>query len=194
MKIKPKWQRLLGKLTWYWGIHHRLLPASSESDPVRVVWFSFLAGSCIFFCLELLLLLVWFVPPTCWRIEETEGQEKGKEIMKSVYFHVTTHVQKPTEVHRLPKYSSTSERKWRKFKNNKKLTSTKFPEYTSSNVTSRSRTMSLPLGISLPAGCLFPPNINPKSPKKLERRKKKHFINAATQRWKQCFCFKQACF
>ena len=47
-------------------------------------------------------------------------------------------------------------------------TSTKFPEYTSSNVTSRSRTMSFPLGMFLSCCCRLPPNMNPKSPKKLK--------------------------
>lgn len=49
------------------------------------------------------------------------------------------------------------------------LTSTKFPEYTSSSVTSRSRMMSFPLGIFLSCCCRLPPNMNPKSPKKLQR-------------------------
>lgn len=86
------WGWLLGKLTWYWGIHHRLLPVSSGSDLVLAVWFSFLAGSCIFFCLALLLQQVCFVPPTCWRREETEGQEKGKEI--TVHYHVIMYTAK----------------------------------------------------------------------------------------------------
>lgn len=197
------WEWLLGKLTWYWGIHHRLLPGSSGSDLVLAVWFSFLAGSCIFFCLALLLQQVCFVSPTCWRREETEGQEKGKEI--TVHYHVTMYTAKQNSMkeHWGSEYFSTSERKWRGIKNKKKLTSTKFPEYTSSRVTSRSSTMSLPLGISRPAGCLFPPNINPKSPKKLAKKKQKKHIWISTQShsvdWKcnekvQHFCFKQTCF
>lgn len=170
--VEPKWELFSGKLTWYWGIHHRLLPVSSGSDLVLAVWFSFPAGSCIFFCLALLLLQVCFVPPTYWRREET--QEKEKEI--TVHYHVTMYTakQKPIREHRRSEYYSTSGRKRRGIKNKKKLTSTKFPEYTSSRVTSRSRTMSLPRGISRPAGCLFPPNINPKSPKKLEKQQQKN--------------------
>lgn len=48
------------------------------------------------------------------------------------------------------------------------LTSTKFPEYTSSSVTSRSTIMSLPRGMFLSCWRGLPPNMNPKSPKKLE--------------------------
>ncbi len=156
---------LLSKLTWYWGIHHRLLLVSSGSDLVLAVSFSFPVGSCIFSCLGLLLLQVCFAPPICWRWEEI-----GKE---SVHFHVTTHVHcqtKPTEAHKECAYYKKGKGEGSRTK--KKLTSTKFPEYTSSRVTSRSSIISLPLGISRPAGCLFPPNINPKSPKKLEKKKK----------------------
>ena len=49
------------------------------------------------------------------------------------------------------------------------LTSTKFPEYTSSSVTSRSSMMSFPRGMFLSCCCRFPPNMNPKSPKKLQK-------------------------
>ncbi len=160
---------LLSKLTWYWGIHHRLLLVSSGSDLVLAVLFSFPVGSCIFSCLGLLLLQVCFAPPICWRWEETKWQGKGKE---SVHFQVTTHVHcqtKPTEVHKECAYYQEGNGEGSRTK--KKLTSTKFPEYTSSRVTSRSSIISLPLGISRPAGCLFPPNINPKSPKKLEKKK-----------------------
>lgn len=54
------------------------------------------------------------------------------------------------------------------------LTSTKFPEYTSSRVTSRSRMMSFPLGMFRSCCCRFPPNMKPKSPKKLWAGHKKH--------------------
>lgn len=117
---ESKLEWLLSKLTWYWCIHHRLLLVSSGSDLVLAVWFSFPVGSCIFFCLGLLLLQVCFAPPTCWRWEETEGSEKGKE---SVHFHVTMHVHchtKPTEVHKECVYYCTSGRKWRGIKNKKR--------------------------------------------------------------------------
>ncbi len=180
---------LLSKLTWYWGIHHRLLLVSSGSDLVLAVWFSFPVGSCIFFCLGLLLLQVCFAPPICWRWEEI-----GKE---SVHFHVTTHVHcqtKPTEAHKECAYYQ--EGKGEESRTKKKLTSTKFPEYTSSRVTSRSSIISLPLGISRPAGCLFPPNINPKSPKKLEKNNNTYLIInivCMKMQWQyQQFCFKWA--
>lgn len=48
-------------------------------------------------------------------------------------------------------------------------TSTKFPEYTSSRVTSRSSMMSFPLGMFLSCCCRLPPNMKPKSPKKLQK-------------------------
>lgn len=52
------------------------------------------------------------------------------------------------------------------------LTSTKFPEYTSSSVTSRSSMMSFPLGMFLSCCCRLPPNMKPKSPKKLEKEER----------------------
>lgn len=62
------------------------------------------------------------------------------------------------------------------------LTSTKFPEYTSSSVTSRSSMMSFPLGMFLSCCCRFPPNMNPKSPKKLQEEDRERVVVASADK------------